>query len=106
MRNIRNGVTPGWLGFSELRARPQGDYRRPCHGNTKHGDYAKSGREGMASVRLLKAMLRGRYTPEMAALLPKQPPGWRLYPYVRNPILTRTTPARTEADQSAPQPSE
>lgn len=38
---MRNNVTPGWLGFWEIRARSRTDAHPRRHGNTKHGRYAK-----------------------------------------------------------------
>ncbi len=89
MRDIRNGVTPGWLGFWELRVQPKGNYRERRHGNTKHGHYAK---RSIGSMRLFRAMIRGQFTPQMASFLPKFSLGWQVYPYVRNPAPTDPNP--------------
>jgi hypothetical protein len=82
MGNIRNGVMPGWLGFWQLRATPQGDYRQPRHGNTTLGGYTKAARGSAKNVRVLRAMLRGVCPTDNDWMVP-QPPGWRLFRYVR-----------------------
>ena len=65
---MRNTVTPGWLGFWELRAVPRGNYRQHKHGNTRHGRYAKG---------------RRTWWQILAAPREPPPPGWRVYPGVR-----------------------
>ncbi len=65
---MRNGVTPGWLGFWETRTKPQGDYRPLQHGNTRHGRYTKGRRTWRQTLCSPPAPL---------------PLGWRIYPSVR-----------------------
>ena len=71
---MRNSVTPGWLGFWELRVKPQGDYRLRQHGNTRHGRYSK-----------------GRMTWRQILSGPPVdvPLGWRVYPTVRRSIASK-----------------
>ncbi len=65
---MRNSVTSGWLGFWELHAKPQGDYRPRQHGNTSHGRYSK-GRRTWRQI----------FSSPPAAV----PLGWRIYPGAR-----------------------
>ncbi|MGI4943362.1 MAG: hypothetical protein ACRYHQ_22825 [Janthinobacterium lividum] len=67
---MRNAVTPGWLGFWELRTKPQGNYEPRRHGNTRHGRYAK----GYLTWRQVRA------TPPAPL-----PLGWRRYASLRQP---------------------
>jgi len=60
-----------------------GDYKPRNHGNWKHGWYRKAWRADMRMVRHCIAALNGReiWSP------PMPPPGWRLFPYARNPTI-------------------
>lgn len=92
MGDIRDGVTQGWLGFWDARVKPQGDYSQPRHGNWIHGGYSKTGRSEMRAFRLIVRSLR---TKTDCGMLPETPPGWRLYPCVRNQVEPqRDAPAR------------
>ena len=79
MRNSRNNVTPGWLGFWDCRVKPQGDYSPRVHGNWRHGRYAKETSEGRKLMRQIRRTLR---TGAPLDVVSAPSPGWRLYPFV------------------------
>lgn len=95
MRNIRHGVAPGWLGFWDARVKPQGDYEPHYHGNRKHGRYSKGGK---AATRELRQIIRVIRTGCGSGMTIERPPGWRLYPHVRNEV----DPQRDEVAQPNP----
>lgn len=72
----------GWTTYSARRAMPCGDYRPRRHGNATHGRYAKDANGSRLSIRLVRAMVYGRVTPDLIDMLPRSALGWRLYAHL------------------------
>jgi len=70
MRDSANDVAAaGWPAFWYKAQRPAGRFRAPHHGNRRHGTYSKSGRAAMREVRLIGALLSGRFHPALLSLI-------------------------------------